>query len=244
MYSIEDIPSIEDKPSKSVNYAFWLSFLRRARSKPDFEELVKRRIVMFRIRTDISFIAVLLLTAAATKTSADPITLSLQNGVFDSGATVYGTVTIDPSATAPLVSADITYNPLVGPSVTFDQLFDTQGTIPAGFGLQFPVTYGDLVEDLGNPPASPVIDTFEFIIPAALLSDYSGGPLPLCTRSNNCGGGLTSAFYFDGGAGSDQMEAGDLGPVPEPSTLALMLTGAALCAFVVLGRFRRVQTQV
>ena len=189
---------------------------------------------MFRLGIGFLFVAVLLFVATA---GATPITFFLEDGTFASGATMSGTVVID-TATGSFVSADLTYT-LGGSSVTFDQAFYAQGTIPALYGLHFPVTYGGVVDGPGNPLASPpVVDEFDPFLPVASLVGYTGGPL--CTYvSDYCGGGIGSTYYGRiNFPGDDEMYTGSLVSTPEPSGFTLTFTGAALCAFVVLGRFR------
>jgi hypothetical protein len=196
---------------------------------------------MFRLRTGISFVAVMLFVATA---GADPITFSLQDGVFASGATISGTVTID-TATGSFVSADLIYSELGGSNLTFDQSFFSQATEEVLHNGNFvPVTFGAVADGPGNPFASPPeVDELDLFIPGGSLIGYTGGTL--CSDSNFCGGGAGSTVDLRVGiTANDDLVTGDFAPVPEPSTLALMFTGVILCAVVVLGRFRRAQTQV
>jgi len=199
---------------------------------------------MFRFRTGISLIAASILTATA---SATPITFSLENGTFGSGATMSGTVVID-TTTGSTVSADLTYT-LGGLSVTFDQAFFSQGFIPPLFGVLVPVTVAGVVDGPGSPSANPpVVDEFDLLLPAASLVGYTGGQVcafPIST-GDYCGGGIGSEYYGRVNfIGNDGMATGNLVPftvTPEPSAFALTLTGTALCAFMGFARFRRMQT--
>jgi hypothetical protein len=198
---------------------------------------------MFRLRTGISFVAVLLLLAAI-EANADPITFSLQDGVFASGATISGIVTID-TATGSFVSADLVYSELGGSNLTFDQSFFSQATEEVLLNGNFvPVTFGAVADGPGNPFASPPeVDELDLFVPGGSLIGYTGGIL--CSDSNFCGGGAGSTVDLRVGiTANDDLVTGDLAPVPEPSAFTLTFTGAVLCAFVVLGRFRRAQTQV
>jgi hypothetical protein len=197
---------------------------------------------MFRLRTGISFIAVFVLTATV---QAAPISFSLQDGTFGSGATMSGTVVID-TATGSLVSTDLIYT-LGGSSVTFDRTFFAQGTIPALYNVYFPLTYGGVVDGPQNPLANPpAVDEYDLLLPTSSLVGYTGGSI--CTfLSDYCGGGIASEYFGRiNFPGNDGMATGSLVPLtatPEPSEFALTLTGAALCAFIGLGQFRRRQTE-
>jgi hypothetical protein len=202
------------------------------------------RFVMFRLRAGISFVAVLLLLTA-TEANADPITFSLQNGVFASGAMISGTVTID-TATGSFVSADLIYSELGGSNLTFDQSFFSQATEEVLRNGNFvPVTFGAVADGPGNPFGSPPeVDELDLFIPGGLLIGYTGGTL--CSDSIFCGGGAGSTLNLRVGiTANDDLVTGDLAPVPEPSGYTLTLFGGAvLCGFVVLERFRRVQVLV
>jgi len=195
---------------------------------------------MFRLRTGISLIAAFVLTATARAT---PLTFSLENGTFGSGATMSGTVVID-TVSGSLVSADLTYT-LGGSSVTFDRAFFAQGIIPALYNVYFPLTYGGVVDGPEDPLANPpVVDEFDLLLPVPSLVGYTGGSI--CTYSSYyCGGGVFSEYYGRVNfVGNDGMATGNLVPftvTPEPSGFALTLTGTVLCAFMGFGRFRRVQ---
>jgi hypothetical protein len=205
---------------------------------------------MFRLRTGISLIAVFVLTATA---HATPITFSLENGIFGSGATMSGTVVID-TATGSLVSADLTYT-LGGSSVTFDRAFFGQTTLPALFGVPFPVTLAGVLDGPGSSSSNPpTADEFDLLLPVPSLVGYTGGPV--CNSGIEfCGGQVFTEYYgrvnfvIDHGLsvpGNDALATGNLVPftvTPEPSEFALTLTGTALCAFMGFGRFRRMQTE-
>jgi hypothetical protein len=214
----------------------WL-VIRPSVSKSDW------RRVMFRFKAGFSFLAVFLLAATA---GATPVTFSLEDGTFASGATMSGTLVID-TATGSLVSADLTYT-LGGSSVSFDRTFFGQGTIPALFGVFFPLTVAGVVDGPENPLANPpVVDEFDLILPAASLVGYAGGPL--CTDGSvggvYCGGAVFSEYAGRVNfLGNDVMTNGNLvsfAATPEPPEFVLTLTGAALCAFIGFERFRRVQ---
>lgn len=199
---------------------------------------------MFQFGSWISLIVAMVgftLTARAT-----PITFSLQNGTYGSGAKMTGTVVID-TATGTMVSADLTYT-LSGSSVTFNQNFSDQGIVPALYGVYYPLSYGDVVDGPGNPNATPpTADDLGLLLPVGSLVGYSGGDL--CTDNgpsgHYCGGGIFSEYYgrvnfvIDHGLsapGDDALTTGSLVPLtattPEPSAWMLTLTGIALCSVI------------
>jgi len=195
-------------------------------------------------------IALLLALALTTTAHATPVTFSLQNGAFGSGAILTGTVVID-TATGSMVSADLTYT-LGGSSVTFDRAFFVQfTTVGLRMGNFVPVIGAGVVDGPGDPNAQPpAVDEFDLLLPGSSLVGYSGGPVCAASITLDCGGATYSEYYgrvnfvIDHGLpvpGWDVMTSGTLVPLavatPEPSEFALTLTGMALCCSLVRGRW-------
>src|SRR3954469_9903517 len=112
-------------------------------------------------------LASIVFLACATTIVADasPVTFTLHNGTFASGATITGTTVID-TATGMFVSADLVYS-LGGSSVTFNGAFGSTVVLFGGpYGLLYNVSLAEVVE---VPGGLNVPDIFEPLIPALLV---------------------------------------------------------------------------
>jgi hypothetical protein len=165
------------------------------------------------MRRDLSSLAAVLALALPTAAFAD-MTYNI-NGTLQSGGTVTGTILVNSGL---VETADLTVD-ADNSTFTFTggpQFENPVGSPPTGLYAYFLFITQNTITDT----------TLELDLPDATLTNYPGGPL--CSVDNPCPN-QNASYFIDSfnDSGKDDFISLIASPTPEPTSLALVLTGTS-----------------
>ena len=172
------------------------------------------------MRSFVAGAALLICFTVSQAAVAAPMDFELQTAVFANGSTLTGTITID-TATGMVTGVNLMTS---NPAALYDFLDPSQGTFEDYY-----------LFTAWTAAASATIPRVHFNLDTPTLVSYPGGALCF---SDNCpiSGGSTIHTVLQLDSGVEVAQSGQLVPVPEPGSAAMLGASAFLLAAVLRRR--------